>query len=386
MRHTRSTPSIFPIAPQRRGGLAWSRSLLLLTFGSTALGCVAEPYDRKVIDDVDTPLLVAGFSEIADTEVDVEAWDYAAGAFTPIATPVSSDEVAATVWGTDFFKYGTTVNLGPEHWDRLGNGYEAQVRASVPGYNFSTVREGWISCLNDNLGSVFDFVDNCVAENLPRAFVYTEAYPKTVDALLATCPSAEEIAAIDAEITILVDPVVMADPAEAAMACTVGGSEASARLALYNALRAMKLLRFDEAMPLLGSNNLYEWVRDLGITLRISTQTISTGGGTGINLAWVPMTHPHKRDWINPSSGTGLVGLVGLVVHEARHTTPGGGYGHGCASGAKDTSYATGGAWAAQHDFFLWLSEHSLGYLSQYQRDNAQGAADTIMATRFCSP
>lgn len=386
MRHIRSAPSISPNPPQRRRGLAWSRSLLLLSLGSITSGCLTQPYDRKVVDDVDTPIAVAGFSDIADKEVDVDAWDYAAGAFTPIATPVSSNNVGATVWGTDFFTYGTTVNLGPEHWDRLGNGHEAQLRASVPGYHFSTLREDWISCLSDNLGSVLDFADNCVAENLPRAFVYTQAYPKTIDELLATCPSAEEIAAIDAEITIVVDPVVMADPAEAAMACTAGGSEASARLALYNTLRAMKLLRFDEAMPLLGSNNLYEWVRDLGITLRISNQTISTGGGTGINLAWVPMTHPHKRDWINPSSGTGLVGLLGLVVHEARHTTPGGGHGHGCAGGAKDISYAAGGAWAAQHDFFLWLSEHSLGYLTQYQRDAAQGSADDIMATRFCSP
>lgn len=385
MRHTRSAPFVSPVPPQRRRALAWSRSLLLLTLSSTTLGCLTQPYDRKVVDDVGTPIAVAGFSDIADKEIDVDAWDYAAGDFTPVATPVSNDNVGATVWGTDFFTYGTTVTLGPEHWDRLGNGHEAQLRASVPGYNFSTVREDWVSCLSDNLGSALDFADNCVAENLPRAFVYTQAYPKTVDELLATCPSAEEIAAIDAEITIVVDPVVMADPAEAAMACTVGGNESSARLALYNALRAMKLLRFDEAMPLLGTNNLYEWVRDLGITLRISTQTISTGGGTGINLAWVPMSHPHKRDWINPSSGTGLVGLVGLVVHEARHTIPGGGHGHGCGVG-NDISYDAGGAWAVQHDFFLWLSEHSLGYLTQSQRDAAQGDADTIMATRFCSP
>ncbi|MGH1345969.1 MAG: hypothetical protein ACRBN8_30675 [Nannocystales bacterium] len=385
MDHRQPDPTFAPTPPPRQRGQVWSRSALLLALGCPASGCLTEPYDRKIVDDVDTPILVGGFADNPDQTIDVEAWDYAAGAFTPIATPVSSTNVAATVWGTDFFNYSTTANLGPEHWDRLGNGHEAQLRASVPGYNFSTVRQDWISCLSDNLGSALDFAENCVAENLPRAFVYTQAYPTTVDALLETCPSAEEIAAIDAEITIELDPVVMADPAEAAMACTVGGSEASARLALYNALRAMKLLRFDEPMPLLGSNNLYEWVRDLGITLRISNQAISTGGGTGINLAWTPMTHPHKRAWVNPSSGTGLEGLVGLIVHESRHTTPGGGHGHACAGG-NDVSYDAGGAWAAQHDFFLWLSEHSLGYLTQYQRDHAQAAAADIMGTRFCSP
>lgn len=368
-----------------RHGPRWPRLLLPLGLSCATVGCITQPHDRKVVTDVGTPIAVAGFAEAPDQEVDVQAWDYDAAAFVQIATPQSGTNVTATVWGTDFFAYSTSVTLDPEHWDRLGNGYEAQLRASVPGYHFGTLRSDWIACLSANLGSATDFVENCVSENLPRAFVYTDDYPKTVDALLSTCPSPEEIAAIDADITIEVDPVVMADPNEAAMACTPGGSESSARLTLYNALRAMKLLRFDEAMPLLGYNNLYEWMRDLGITLRISDQAISTGGGTQINLAWGPMTHPVKRVWFNPSSGGGLAGHLALIAHEARHTTPGGGHGHAC-TGGDDISYAAGGAWAVQHDFLVWLSEHSLDYLTLAQRNAAQGNAATIMATRFCTP
>lgn len=372
-----------PMAPQLRSRLALG--LGCVTLGCGTLGCVTQPHDREVVANVGAAIPVSGYATNPGETVDVEARNYAAATFAQIAAPVSNAAPTIKVWGTDFYAYSTSVNLGAQHWDRLGNGHEAQIRANVPGYNFVSLRSDWIACLSANLGSVQDFADNCVSENVPRTFIYTAAYPKTVDELLATCPSAEEIAAIDAEITIVVDPVVMADSNEAAMACTPGGTETSARLALYNALRAMKLIRFDEAMPTLGYNNLYEWVRDVGITLRIANQAISTGGGTGINLAWAPMTALNKRAWVDPASGTGLDGLVALIAHEGRHTTPGGGFGHDC-DGVRDSSYDAGGAWAVQHDFRTWLSQHSLDYLTVYQQDVAQGNADDIMATRFCSP
>lgn len=208
--------------------------------------------------------------------------------------------------------------------------------------------------------------------------------PSPMDALLSSCPTEAEMRQIRSDFNITIDPSV--PPSMLAWSCTNGGRESSVMLTLYNAFRAMKLLTFDAPMPLIGATNLYDWLRKLRLTFHVVGDAVTGGynmaGGTDVYLLAGGMNDPTNRVWFDPLSAGGLSGLIGLLVHEARHTVPGGNYPHNCSN--WDSTISFGGAWSLQYYFFLWCAQHAGAYLTDSQKTAAAGYADWIAHSHFC--
>ncbi len=213
--------------------------------------------------------------------------------------------------------------------------------------------------------------------------------PTTVDELLRTCPTYDEMLQIrrDFNVTFAVDPRQTYTFPQ--WACTPGGDESSAELTLYNMFRAAKFLRFDAPIPVIGATNLYDYLQ----SLQLRTIWIIHNPGQGsfardgedrsVHLSDVALGSPDKRFWVEPQSGAGLGDALGLLLHESRHAV---GYPHDCGVRlyGGDSSLAYGGAWAVQYWYYRWLAEHTGDQLSTYEREMAAGAADSVRQVRFC--
>lgn len=210
------------------------------------------------------------------------------------------------------------------------------------------------------------------------------AAPALIDALLESCPTDAEVQSIHKDFKIVIDASVL--PSMRAWSCTKGGRENSIMLSLYNSFRVMKLLTFDAPMPLIGATNMYDWLRSLGLTFHVITSA-AVGGynnaeGRDVYLLAEGLGGQDNRVWLNSSTQFGLMHFPALLLHEARHTVPGGGYPHNCSS--WDSSLSFGGAWALQYYYYLWLANHSGPYMTQMQRIAAADTANWIRQTHFC--
>jgi len=225
-----------------------------------------------------------------------------------------------------------------------------------------------------------------------RSDFVREVRSPTVDGLLRTCPTLAERRQIHRDFNIVFDV-----PAPG-FRCTYGGSETSMWLTVYNMFRAMKLINFDAPMPLIGVTNLYVWFRSLGLTYYMGDYVYSHAGGNEIHLRLdaINSTHFSSRVWMDLRAGGGLQNVIGLLVHEARHTVPGGGFGHNCGPTAtggasdgvrmRDSRLSWGGAYALQYWYYYWLGNHSAGYLSPDDKFWANVVANSILEGMFCEP
>jgi len=219
-----------------------------------------------------------------------------------------------------------------------------------------------------------------------------ERPPVTVDDLLATCPSAADISAIDANITLQFD----ADPTAGEFICTA--AEGSADLTqlqerAYQALIIMKRLSFTKPLPWTDLP-LYNWFINTvdGIRFRNDiTNSFCCEPDGFINVQTSNLSALETKQWISPNSGTGLNGLMILYVHEARHNEVGG---HTC--GDKDNTIDEMNAWGVQYYLDGWLAWHTTdpnffyaddilgnGWYS-YNLETAYYNAIDIANTRFC--
>ncbi len=208
-----------------------------------------------------------------------------------------------------------------------------------------------------------------------------------VDDLLATCPTAAEIAAIGGDLDLTWD----ADPTAGALVCTAAaGSADLTRLQerTYQALRAMKALRFERPLPWTALP-LYDWLEGAidGIRFRgdIAFSFCCDPPGV-INIQTGNQAALGTLRWIDPVSGTGLAGLVNLFVHEARHNE---GKPHTCGSG--DATLDELGAWGAAFYLQLWEALYTGSFLdapapspSAY-RDRTVTDAEGVYLSRICS-
>lgn len=142
-----------------------------------------------------------------------------------------------------------------------------------------------------------------------------------MDAILRSCPTAGEIAAIerDFKFTFETDP--------GPLVCNVGGSEAGARLALINAFRCMKALTFSPAIPLIGSN-VYDWLKAAGVRgVRVFDGPAASSAGSvdGVMNIRRDVLDNKARTWADGSPGRmlGIEGLIRLIVHETAHRSSG---------------------------------------------------------------
>lgn len=219
----------------------------------------------------------------------------------------------------------------------------------------------------------------------------TVTWQPTVDEVLARCPTAAEIASVNARLTM----AFAADPTAGTLVCTAGsGSAILTRLQerAYQAVLMMSRLKFDAPLPW-TSRPLSTWFTDgiSGIRFRDDIQgSFCCDPPNVINVrAHTGLCALNTNRWGDPQlGGCGLRDMMVLFVHEARHNE---GKPHTC--GDKDNTIAELGAWGVQYYLLQWLADHSdPDFLTTsnpyptYYSDSARTDADRIRNSSFCQP
>ena len=212
--------------------------------------------------------------------------------------------------------------------------------------------------------------------------------PGTVDAFIAICPSAADVAAISADLDISFE----SDPTGGTLVCTAASGSANltrAQNRAFQALRVMRQLQFTRPLPW-TAQPLYAWLNQAidGIRFRGDISlSFCCNPPRVVNIAITNTAAVGTPRWIDPQTGAGVSGLMAVIVHEARHSE---GPGHTC--GANDATYQELGAWAIQHDLKVWLALYTGSFLDapagspdlSYYRLLEFGDSEVLL-TRFCT-
>ena len=210
-----------------------------------------------------------------------------------------------------------------------------------------------------------------------------------VEEVVRICPTRAERSRIRRDFNITFDSTVPRS-VMGPWSCTPGGAESSVMLTVYNLFRLMRYIHFDAPMPLIGTTNLYSWLKRLRLRYTVTSREHNSAGDEFILFRWQAFSESSMRYWVNSRSGVGLRDLIALVLHEARHTDPGGDKRHNCTVGASgsgphDSSLGYGGAWGLQYWYYVWLAEHSGRYLNSRQKHDALAAANGIRSRFICA-
>ena len=223
-------------------------------------------------------------------------------------------------------------------------------------------------------GTVFGIVDKSVCSPAP-AF--------TADDLYSSCPSPEEVAAIDSRLSLSYEP----DPSAGTLVCRAAeGSVDLSRVQerTYQAFRAMQSIPFQSQLPW-TDKSLYDWFTDAVRGVRFRDDIGSSFCCNPPNVVNLK-TSLGAFQW--PNSGT-LLGLVKLLAHEARHAE---GLSHTC--GSNDATLSELGAWGVQYYIGEFLALRtgrffsapvSDGFSSLYRRNSWRDAAAQLhISNNFC--
>jgi uncharacterized repeat protein (TIGR01451 family) len=228
-------------------------------------------------------------------------------------------------------------------------------------------------------------VGACAAVALAAALPSSGSQARTmavspVEDLVAACPSAADVAAIDARLTVTFD----SDPTAGTDVC----GTTQLRANVYRTLLVMQHVNLARPLPWTGSS-LWDWFTHAitGIRFRgdiTSSSCCDPANTIDIQTGLLAAT---ATRWVDPGRG-GMSGLLLLFTHEARHNE---GLLHTCAAGTNDATWDELGGWGVQYALDLWLGLYSDSFFdapdplpaSQY-RDGDLGDAQANM-TRFCS-
>lgn len=212
----------------------------------------------------------------------------------------------------------------------------------------------------------------------------------TVDAILARCPTAADVASINADFKMSFE----ADPTAGKFACAT--AQGSVDLTLmqkraYNILLVAKQITFSKPLPW-TEKSLYPWLAGAikgmrfrsDIPLSYCCQPAHTLDIRATDNESIVLTDR----WVEPRSGGGLRDTLVLLVHEARHNE---GKPHTC--GANDNTLGELGAWGVQYNLLTWFADYTdpaffvtAGAPPDYVRTLTKSEAENIRKTRFCKP
>ncbi len=230
-----------------------------------------------------------------------------------------------------------------------------------------------------------------------------------IDQMLARCPTAAEIAAINQDFTFTYD----IDPTAGTLVCTAAaGSADLTRLQerTYQALLAMKRIQFDAALPW-SNKSLYTWFAGAVKGIRYRADIGNSSCCEPANVINVRMPPDAVSSfcglltdrWIKgPDIRCGLRDLVVLLAHEARHNE---GKPHTCnrpddltnstcnaSNFCSDQTLAEMGAWGVQYNLLKWFADHADQHFlappgpdPQLYRTATEEAAASILSGRFCT-
>jgi uncharacterized protein (TIGR03437 family) len=171
----------------------------------------------------------------------------------------------------------------------------------------------------------------------------------TVDDLNASCPSAEEIAAFNADLNITFE----GDPTAGKLVCRAADGSADLTLLkerTYQALRIMRQLSFDTPLPW-TTKSLYDWLTGTIKGIRSRTDITNSFCCDPANTINIASSHLGPVDFIT-SEWIGSQGV--LYDHESRHNQ---GLLHTC--GSNDQTLNELGAWGVQYYVQEWMTRHS---------------------------
>lgn len=152
-------------------------ALLLSAIGVQA--CMSSPYDGASAGDRSTPLTVRGYTSGVGHPIQVQAYNYAARRFDPLATATSSGPVQDFLTDLPLYGWQTEVVLPATYWTPGAcGGWAAKVRSYDESLSLDlvSVDRNYVGCLFEGNDSAVSFADNCTSENTPAANVYTADY------------------------------------------------------------------------------------------------------------------------------------------------------------------------------------------------------------------
>lgn len=223
---------------------------------------------------------------------------------------------------------------------------------------------------------------------------------QTVDDFIAVCPSAEEISAIDKDLTLTFEGE---DPSAAGgFVCRASdGSKDLTRMQerVYQALRVFRTIKFDAPLPW-TEKPVYDWLVSSVKGIRFNT-TLFGGNCCGddkiMEVGLGAKTIFGSNLWLT-SNGSGIYDMMSTIIHEAQHsnsTVP-----HNACPGGdnKDKNVALLGAYAVQLYWWEWLAEHTDSWFaptpasydsvrdSLYYKRFGESSIVAIRDQNFCNP
>lgn len=213
-----------------------------------------------------------------------------------------------------------------------------------------------------------------------------------VDELLAACPKASDIAAINQKLTLTFN----SDPtAGQPLACTASAGSADLtffKMRAYQALIVAKTVQFDAPLPW-TSKTLWDWITSAitGIAFDPSPGVYCCSPAKVIHISGASSSCSIAGNTATRLIATGmpcgLEATIAVIVHEARHSE---GPPHTC--GTSDNTISELGAWGVQYWTLRWFAEHTGTFLSatgagsaaDYYRTTASNEAKSLCSTRFC--
>jgi hypothetical protein len=202
---------------------------------------------------------------------------------------------------------------------------------------------------------------------LPMLLGAGASKPKTLDALIATCPTKAEVAQFNRDLRLSFEN----DPSEG-QRCGM----TLLRERAYQAFRAMRDVRFTRRLPW-TQRTLYGWFTNAvrGVRFRGDTDTsfcCDPARTINIEAPYMDALADPSHGWLTSDDDESLSSLVVELVHEARHAE---GKQHTCRA-LDDTSLAESGAWTVEIMLELWLGLYSTGfYDAPGWRDRYRSAA-----------
>ncbi|MEP6702329.1 MAG: hypothetical protein ABJB04_05000, partial [Betaproteobacteria bacterium] len=187
---------------------------------------------------------------------------------------------------------------------------------------------------------------------------------QTVDDALAGCPSAADVGAIDAKLTLGFEH----DSTAPTLVCTANNGSANLTEMMRRVYKLLLVIpqvtAFDAALPWTPStysNWLYNESGLKGIRFRQGIGNSFCCEPAGVINIVVGLPAPYidnyaqaKPVWWNPDGGGYGSSLFSIITHETRHIR----YGpHTC--GSADDTFQELGAWGTQISAALWLANHS---------------------------
>jgi hypothetical protein len=210
-----------------------------------------------------------------------------------------------------------------------------------------------------------------------------------VDDVLAECPRLFDVDFVGGQI----DLAFETDPTAPILVCEESDGSADLtrlRERAIQALLVMEATAFEEPLPWTDLD-LFDWFVATVDGIRFvddDDPSFCCDPAGYITVQTGNLSALETERWIDPGSGAGLIDLVALFVHEARHAE---GPAHTC-DGENDQTVAEMGAWAVQALLHRWYADHAdLAFFDDperpgYYANTARLKADTILEMRVCGP